>query len=266
MIYPGTVQIETTTACNAHCGFCPHSTMNAKGKMNRELISKIIDEIASWNRPIQICPFLTNEPFADVRIFDVMKEINSKIPKAIITIFTNASLLNQVRLSMLSQVQNIESVHCSVHHTTQHEYQKELGLDLGTTVENIRGLLWTSPKFPVYVLKVSNGVPAKDAEFVAFCSEHFPGAKPYVATRWNWKGDISSHDPPMLDMICPRHTSMCILHDGRVALCCMDQSGDYCLGDVNHQSLLDIYNGAIRAKFANSLKRANDPCNKCNMR
>jgi radical SAM protein with 4Fe4S-binding SPASM domain len=36
-----------------------------------------------------------------------------------------------------------------------------------------------------------------------------------------------------------------VLWDGRVSLCCFDAEGAVILGDLNHQSLRDVYNGTI---------------------
>lgn len=60
--------------------------------------------------------------------------------------------------------------------------------------------------------------------------------------------------------------SVCVLADGRVVPCCRDVNGDMTLGDLNHQSLLEIWNGPavrdLRRRFAAG-DRNNPLCRSC---
>ena len=62
-------------------------------------------------------------------------------------------------------------------------------------------------------------------------------------------------------------TSITVLWDGRVSLCCLDYEGDIEMGDVNRQSLKEIINGElyqeVRKNHINGLFL--DKCSKCNM-
>ena len=48
-------------------------------------------------------------------------------------------------------------------------------------------------------------------------------------------------------------TAMSVLCDGRVVTCCMDYNGQQVLGDLNSQTVMDIWNGpvlaSVRKKF-----------------
>ena len=265
MNYPQVLQLETTAACNAHCGFCPHNSMGRKGAMADDLITKIIDEIALWPvKPASVCPFLTNEPFADPRIFGIAERIRKAAPAAELTFFTNASLLDDSKRQRILRIPGVTKFFCSLHHITPGAYMAELGLDFDRTVRNIKALAAESPT-PVTVLRVGNGT-ALDAQFVEWVRKNIPRAIPMVAVRWNWKGDIKTNEVDMFQNIhCPRSTSLVVLHDGRVALCCMDNAGEYELGNVNHQSMLEIFNGERWHRFFDSPKNSKAPCNKCNM-
>jgi MoaA/NifB/PqqE/SkfB family radical SAM enzyme len=264
--YPQVVQFETTTACNAHCGFCPHSSMERAGRMADGLIAKILDEIAAWPvKPTSICPFLTNEPFADPRIFDISSRIREVAPAAELTFFTNASLLNKARRDAILAIPGTTKFFCSLHHSAEEAYKAELGLDFDRTVDNICHLIKDAPPANVIVLRVSDGNHRKDKLFKEFVRGYM-GGTPMISTRWNWKGDIASHQRDLFpNIICPRGTSLTILHDGRVSLCCMDQAGQYPRGDINHQTLLEVFNGAAHAHFFATPKSAKSPCQNCNM-
>lgn len=269
MQYPGIVQIETSGACNARCGFCPHSTMNrtSEDRMSMELFLKIVNEIKEWPvRPAQICPFLTNEPFADNRVYGFCKIINAAIPESELVFFTNGSLFTDGNLDKLSEVDRIKIIHVSLHHSNKEAYEVDLGLNWEKTLASIHRLI-DRQKWRVRLLRVSNGNRTEDQAFVDFCAKEFPGTETQNSYRYNWKGDIKSHIPyeNTLDIICPRHNSMTILCDGRVALCCMDENGDYSLGDANETSLLEIYNGPKALSYRTRVKRWSEPCGKCNM-
>jgi radical SAM protein with 4Fe4S-binding SPASM domain len=274
MQFPSLVQIETTTVCNASCSFCPHSTMSRspKERMTEEIFRKIIDEIATWPVPLPaICPFLTNEPFTDPRIYDFCEYINLKLPNCRLVFYTNASVFTEGNLEKLGKIKNIETICCSLHHFDKDQYEKDVGLPWEKTLASIRRLIdWnlkTNTVKEVKILRVQDGNAEADQKFLDFCRATFPEVSGNLSYRYNWKGDITSwHEyKDTLDLVCPRHASMTILNDGRVSLCCMDQAGEFSLGDLKQQSLLEVYNGPTALDYRSHTKRERSPCNRCNM-
>lgn len=262
MLYPSVIQIETSAVCNAHCSFC--SYVKGTNVMSEKLFLKIIEEIASWNIPVRILPFLTNEPFADPRMLSFVRLIANKIPNVKIQFYTNASLLMPSLSAALGSIHAVDHITCSLHYLDENVYRTQLGLNLQKTIANIKAALNLS--FKVELLRVSDGDFVADSRFVQACNELFPTLLCIVSGRWNWKGDLVSYLMPELDAFCGRLNHMTILHTGIVSLCCMDQLGQYALGDVNVQSLLEIYNGEKHLSYMSNIRRYNNPCKKCNMR
>ena len=239
--------------------------------MPDHLFRKIIDEIAAWpTHPNSICPFLTNEPFADARIFQFCKMINQKLPNTQLIFYTNGSLFSDRAIESLRNIYNIQVINISLHHTNAAAYEAELGIPFDKTLASIDRLLVAQRARPIAkeitLLKVGNSDPIEDNAFVVFCAQRFPGIKPMPVPRWNWRGEIRSKMDyePYLDQICPRAFSMCILATGKVSLCCMDANGKYCQGDINEQSLLEVFNGPYRAHRQEN-KRNFASCDTCNM-
>ena len=61
--------------------------------------------------------------------------------------------------------------------------------------------------------------------------------------------------------------SVSVLSDGRVVPCCRDINGDYLLGDLKNESLVDIWNGKMLQKLRQDFikgNRNNPLCAKCN--
>jgi hypothetical protein len=272
MQYPNVLQLETTGACNASCSFCPHAAIpgQQQARMDEWLFRKIVKELTTWPIPPRICPFLTNEPFADARMAAWCEYINLWLPNSELTFFTNGSLFGGKKLGDLANVRNVASVFLSLHHSNQADYEAELGIPWEKTLASIRLFLrWNNREDwarEVRLLRVQDGDAAKDAAFLAFCEQEFPGVPVQLSYRYNWKGDLESPYPAhVLDIICPRHNSMCVLASGRVALCCMDHAGQYALGDANTETLAEIYNGARAVAYRTRTKRESVPCLSCNM-
>lgn len=269
MDYPKIIQVETNGNCNASCSFCPHSKMNRGSslKMPEFIFHRIVDEIQSWPvTPEHFLPFLTNEPFSDPRIYELCRYVNDKLPNTKLAFFTNGTLFTESNLKKLDTVQNIDFIHVSWHHGNKADYEAELGLNFERAIESVQRLI-NFNKWTVRIGRVQNGDPSKDAEFEAFSKRVFGPVNTMFSYRYNWKGDIDSTFDyrKTLDHICTRHNTMSILADGRIALCCMDQNGDYALGDLMNQRLLEIYNSPTAIGYRSRTKRHFEPCRTCNM-
>lgn len=267
---PNALQIETIAACNASCGFCPYTArkqMTVKS-MPLEHIQRLVDEAATFPSLGQFIPFLTNEPFADARMPEIIALGNQKLPSSQVTIFTNGSLFHERTVARLADNNcRIDQMFFSLHHSTAAEYEAELKIDFEKTLTSIRRAIDAQVANKFTLLRVGNYDEAANARFQAFCGNLFPGIPVMIAYRYNWKGDVDPLRPyeSTLDHICPRQTSMCILADGRVALCCMDQDGDHSLGDTRTHSMREIYNSPQAVRYRTRTKRENAPCSTCNM-
>lgn len=271
--YPGTLQIETTGACVGKCGFCPHEAMGAeqqRGRMEHALWEKLAREVAGWPVVPTLVPLLTGDPFADPRLPEWLEEWNRLIPMGPITLFTLGTLFSPATLQRWEGVRNVDQVFISLHHSDPLAYASDIGGDHTRACRSIRRFLeWNDRCWgvPVTLLRVQDGNEAADQAFVAFCEKEFPEAKASLSYRYNWAGEIESpwKAADNQDIICPRHTSMCVRYDGTVALCCLDARGEYPLGDVASQTLLEVYSGPMALAYRTRPKRANVPCRACNM-
>lgn len=263
--YPQVLQWELSSACNAACRFCPHSSIHEHGRMSDSLLHKLQQEVEGWkHKPTSLCPFLTNEPFVDRRVFPLMEWTARQ--GISITMFTNGSLLNADARARLAPVADKFSVFMvSLHSLDPQEYAATTGLTLEPVLENVRALRAEYPGLPLRLLRVSEGRRGDEA-FVEGCAHLLPGIPIMVAQRWNWKGDRPwPVGEPHQDIVCPRTQHLVVRHNGRVALCCMDQEAHYALGDVNQQTMLEVFNSDIRRRYGTTLKRDLIPCNRCNM-
>lgn len=268
MDYPSTIQIETTGACNASCSFCPHAGMTVAKPMPTPLIEKLVSEAASWPSLEQFIPFLTNEPFADGRMPDIMALGNQKLPNSNLIIFTNGSLISDRVVDRLKENKvRITRMFFSVHHSTADEYESELGIPFDKTLEAVRRAMTAGIAEEFVMLRVNDYNEDRNQRFRTFMDTQFPGMGYVIPNRFNWKGDI---DPlrgyeHTLDEICGRQKAMCVLASGKLALCCLDQLGEHGYGDANTHTLLELYNTPKAIQYRTRNKRENSPCHQCNM-
>lgn len=92
------VYIDTITACNRSCYYCPNSKYD-RGKianlktMDTQLFYKIIDELKEVGWQGEIVPNFYGEPLMDQRLPDLISYAREKLPKAKIILYTNGDFL-----------------------------------------------------------------------------------------------------------------------------------------------------------------------------
>lgn len=270
MDYPAHVHMETLAVCNAACVMCPYPTMERKGtKMPDELIAKIVDDLRDVPPTLrfQLSPFKVNEPFLDVRIFDVLRLIESKLPNADITLTTNASPLTEKRLRELATFTRIGYLWISVNDHREAKYEATMGLPYARTVERLdlihRLVVEGTLRTRVVLSRVGDGTPA-DKAFPVWVAKRYPRFEAAVTTRGSWIGQAGVGAPPQ-PVGCTRWFDLSITASGRVAHCCMDGKLEYPIGDVTTTHCLEVYNAPEYRRLRESTATRLDatPCNGC---
>jgi radical SAM protein with 4Fe4S-binding SPASM domain len=253
------IQFESTTICNARCTFCPRYDMTRPlGEMSDELFHKIIKE-GKEIRYSFFVPFLNGEPFVFKRIWEWLDYMRDE--KVRVHIYTNAEFVD---VDKLVTYPNISVICCSVNAATKETYDKIVrGPDYDVVKTNVENLIRKSKKASVYVSMVV--VDENKHEVKAF--KRLWGKNTIFGEFKNWGG--ARHDKlektgvrvPCLSLL----NAMSILWDGRVTTCCMDHEGKLILGDVNKQTLTEIWHNA---RWLRNKHRHLDfdylPCRDCN--
>ena len=228
------IGVESSTACNAKCSFCPNSIMTRmKGEMSDELFYKIVKDGKAINIS-SFMPYLNGEPFIFPRIWNWLDYLRDE--EVWVTIYTNAEFLE---VDKLIRYPNIRYINCSFNAATEDSFSKvSPGLHYERCKVNIEDLI-SRAKFPV---RVSMVVVEENIKEVAKFSEMW-GRYSCFATFKNWTGDkYSTHRQQGTRQPCwSLRQSMSILWDGRVVACCMDYDGKLILGDVNKNTLREIW-------------------------
>jgi sulfatase maturation enzyme AslB (radical SAM superfamily) len=258
---PKEVSLETYTLCNAKCTFCPYDTLSRKQeKMSDELIQKVIDELATFEKPFTFTPFKVNEPLLDNRLFDICKEVERRTVGDI-RLFTNGSPLSQKKIDQIADLVKVQHLWISLNSVNPIDYKNLMDLDFEKTAKKLDNL--HSQYFPHPVVVSTVGSP--NHEFVEYCQVRWPKFQPFVIKQDAWLGYTDSQITEVPDKPCGRWEELSIMSNGIVSLCCMDGEGQYSIGDINRQTLLEVYNSKFyRERREKRLSRKVVPvCNQC---
>lgn len=271
--WPHEVSIETFAKCNAACTFCPYTTLDRIGtKMPDEMIDRIIEELKDHPWPFMIAPFKVNEPFLDKRLIPICRRINEEIPKAHLRIFTNGSALTEKYMDEVATLERVVHLWCSLNEHEPEAYKELMGLDFERTCANLdllhERVLQNIFPHPVVISKVRecNETPTiRDKAFSEFVHSRWPLFSVTLIKRDGWLGYTEPGDATVPQAPCGRWYELSICADGKVSLCCMDGKAEFAIGDLNKQSLFEVYNSRFyRERRVKSLNRQGiSPCERC---
>ena len=272
--YPTHVAFETFAQCNAACTFCVYPDMERKGKMMpMELIEKIIsdlEEIPKHQR-FQLSPFAVNEPFLDKRLFTIMDMIAARLPNAGITLTSNAAPINEVNLKRLSQYK-LDYLWLSVVDHRKEIYEEKMKLNYNRLIERLNLIHKAKEvgelKTRVVLSRLADNT-VEDLAYYNFFKARYPLFEICLWPYADWLGRTKNDKTSTIKALpCNHWFEFRIDANGIVQHCCMDGHSEYPWGDVNKDSILNIYNSErYRNLRTGQLTRLDvEPCNRCNLR
>ena len=255
---PREVSLETFSQCNAACTFCPYPTLDRIGeKMPMELIDKLIDEMAEWKIPFFFSPFKVNEPLLDKRMFGICQKVLDRT-LAVLRIFSNGSTLNLANINRIADLDRVVQLWVSLNEYRPEEYKNLMNLDFDHTAKNLDVL--HEIDFPHKVMLSTVGYPNED--FRRYCYDRWPKFESMAIKDGGWLGYSEAQDTVVPDVNCWRWWELSIMSTGIVSLCCMDGEGRFPIGDLNKQTMLEVY--ATGREKRESMSRLDIyPCSTC---
>ena len=257
------LRLESTNHCNMACTFCPHPIMTrSKGFMDEKTVFKMLDEAGSMGfKMLDLRNF--GEPLLDKRL-----PIFAKYARGVginkIYIHTNGYPLKAKRLDEWGEA-GITEVNLSL--SPKVEFAKTRpGIDVEKFYNNIEKLINDRPKYldilSIDYIKTGFCTNKEEKEFLNWLDKiGIPKRIDIELHNWAVGTDTSHYQCHRL------WSSVTILWNGQVALCCLDYEGDYILGDVNEMSLKELINSnlyvEIRKKHAKGKFLAK--CASCDM-
>lgn len=266
LYFPQFFQIETTRLCNARCPFCPSDVWDKSTPfMSDELFKKIADEIIEHRDWVKFVDLQrAGEPLLDKKIYErvaYMKENGIKF----VAITTNASGLTERNARKLLDA-GIDEVMLSIDSVEKESYERlRFGLKYEQVIANIRGFFKLRDELkPDCIIRV-RGVSFHDtskeedrreiAGWEAFWDDlRKPHDRIYMKRAHTWGNQrvVEGHSPEYDWVFHPcviPFSTMHISAMGIVALCPQDYDAVHNFGDLNTQSLVEVWRGQKMAEM-----------------
>lgn len=229
------LQFETLNICNARCKFCPYPTMKRpKRRMSAALFERIAGMAEHTALPIVAVSFQgLGEPTLDPAIVERIRRIRRINSTWDLSMYTNGFGLTVEKVKALKEA-GLNMLAVSINSVSHAQRQELMGLnDYGKLVPVVREAMKEGIVIPKAV-----GDYLTEEEMLRFRIMYYDMVS--LNSFVNWAGRMFPTEPTATG--CPRalHQYM-ILSDGRVSLCCMDAEGEVTFGDLNHQTLDEVY-------------------------
>ena len=231
-----TVFIETLSACNLRCSYCPNSVYERGLVKNNQFMEtktfyKIIDELAEMNWVGAIEPHSYGEPLLDKRLDKLCMYVHNKLPKSIIAIFTNGELLN------IQWYKRLINAGVTSFKVAQHLEKQSVGVLEVINYRNKYGNDGVNFDYKkLEIIKSRGGLIELDSNATA-------------KQECNW--------PDF-------HIGFSF--DGEVMMCCNDYLNEVKIGNIKSERLIDIWNKLHYQKIRSDIREGNftlDICKNC---
>lgn len=208
------LNIEINTSCNRRCEYCPNSLYDRglpenEKLMPESLFKRIIDELAGIGFDGRISPHHYGEPLLDHRLTDFTTYMREKLPKAKIILVTNGDYLTIGCYNRL--IESGVNGFC----ITQH------GARISNNVSELFKYLKKNPgrKVRIDYLKYNERTPL-----------------------YNRGGEVNPHVINLNPRCKSAHNAVVIDFAGNVILCSNDYHSSIRFGNLNEDSLIEVWN------------------------
>jgi Iron-sulfur cluster-binding domain/Radical SAM superfamily len=253
---PSVMMIENTNHCNAECVMCPRELLSRKrGFMDFGLFEKIIREVSGLKRKPVTHLHGFGEPMLDKLLPDRIR-LAKACGIAHTYIVSNASLLSPEMSPTLIDA-GLDKMKISFYGTDEDSYNntmKRLGFKVA--FQNVKDFLRIRKEMmrrrPRLILQyVSTETNrARTDDFRALWEpwiDKQAGDCLNVTSLHNY-GGVRAYNRMGKKIVSVCYfpwTSMSVLWDGRVVTCCMDSNGVQVVGDLNTQTVREVWTGPV---------------------
>lgn len=284
--FPRFFQIETVRLCNAHCPFCAVDQWDkSTPNMDEGLFEKIAAELrdySSWIMSVAIQR--AGEPLLDKNLVKRVQTLKDHGLRKV-TISTNGAAMTRKKAVDLLEA-GLDDVMFSIDSVDREEYERiKVGLKFDQVLNNIMTFIKLRDQIrPQTIIRI-RGVSFHDttqkeqlqaiARWEAYWRRWIqPRDRVYMKRAHNWGNQkvLDGYTPDYGSVYHPcviPWSTMHITTKGTVALCPQDYDGIMNLGDINHQSIADVWRGEkagfVREKHGSGMRNDVSLCRGCRL-
>lgn len=237
------IEIEMINRCNGKCSFCyfgKNDDPRPVAKMTEKTFKKIIDNLARLNYDGVIYYHSNGESLMNENTIDFIKYGVSKVPAARHILYTNGTLLNSEKFQKL--------IDSGLNYLQINNYNDKLKL-----MPNIQKI------YDEY----------KNKEFTMECKIYLRLQSEILSTRGGTAPNRDKIVEPLNTSCYFPFNSFIIRADCGASLCCNDALGKFTLGNVEEQTLEEIWFGDKYMEIRNSIRKNQrngiEICKECDM-
>ncbi|MFH1456757.1 MAG: SPASM domain-containing protein [Patescibacteria group bacterium] len=286
--FPDAFGFALSVVCQAKCLFCPPDRgVSTKNKfMSFELMEKILKETSQNNYAGKFGFEENGEPLLNPNFLKIFELVRKYHPDNKIVLYSNMDAMTNEQSYQILKL-GLDEIHFNVDGATAETYTYFKGLNFEKVKKNIfdfienRNKLNSKCKIFLQMVSAHNYEKSigkkpkfKDDTYdiLKFWQNYLlPSDDMSVSDIHNW----SLRDEKNINRknkICPYFSvllkHMYINSDGKVYMCWVDQNCQLVIGDLNHQTIREIWHSEKRKKILNLLadkkfKEIGRPCSNC---
>ena len=264
---PSVVTIENTNICNISCIFCANEQMTRKkGHINKSLFEDITRQCVKEKIPNLLIQGF-GEPLLDKEYVSKVEFAKNLGIKSVHCVTNGVLLKKEVSNGLIKA--GLDLLYISIDAVTKNTYSKIHRTPINhqpfdkfdIITQNIKELFKLKKKYnsqkPWVQVRFKDFEENKGElqEFIRKYSNVVDDINIYMNIT-NWPGSNVENDlpkgAPLLKFPCRNlWSTLYITHNGKVALCCQDYECKVEIGDVNNQSVMDIWRSKKLKKIRN---------------
>ena len=286
---PMVLFVDPSSACNFQCTFCPtgdreliSATHRYQGRMDYNLFTKIIDDLAEFPEPIKVLRlYKDGEPFLNRDLGRMIAYARESTNVLYIDTTTNASLLTPARSAEVIDA-GLDKINISIDGMDSEQYRSftKFRMNMEELAANVRWFYEhknqceVSVKIPGELISEEQRQVFYDT-FGDYCDrifiENFAPCWPEfdIEARTGIKITKGIYDQPIGETeTCPYiFYAMSVNADGLVSSCFLDWGRKLIVGDTRTESLVQVWKSDafndLRLQHLEGRRRENSVCGDC---
>jgi hypothetical protein len=221
-----------------------------RGTMDMNLFRKIVEDAKTVPAIDHFTITGLGEPLLDKHLMERVRTVRKAMPGAILDLYTNGTYLDEKKSEELRDA-GLSVLYISLNAVNKEKRKQIMKVDDFNRVRAAahRAIEIGGKKMRVLVKAVCSKDLMEHQDNEQFLAEwngpYQQGGNAFLHMEGNWAGAVW----PMRvspTTACDRALGqIMVLWDGRVSLCCFDGEGEVILGDLNRQTIREVFNGPL---------------------